>query len=544
MLFLADFVDTLLRGAVLVGLSLVLGGIAWALWVLRPWQRPASKAAVGLDLTLVCAGAATVAIGQTILLILKALVLSESFDSDVLGSFVVTQHFLAAAVRILVALVVATAVLWLRRAPDRTARWLVVTILSVALAASGAWLTHATGRLEDRAVLMTLTALHQAAAAVWVGGLFHLAGCWWLARRKPTLDVLWPELVGRFSRLALTSVIVLVFAALPVAWMYTASVSGLVGTGYGALVLTKVALMGAALLLAAFNWKSARKRADPGKAGTLRTRLPHLVEAEAIILVMILLTAATLSAQPPSVDLAAAHRATLGEVVEVFRPKLPSLRTPSVEIMRVDRAATAGAIVARSRAAYLWSNYSHNVAGLILLGMSLVALGGPLVRPGLARHWPLGFVVLAVFLYLRASANEGTWPFGAVPLSQVGAEGVQHRIAAMLVLALGVLEWRVRAHSERGRLLPYVLPALAAVGAALLLTHSHTAFQPKSSFLVQVTHTTMGALAVLLVAARWLELRVGPPANRLAGFAASGAMLAIALVLVFYREANIVIPPD
>ena len=33
----------------------------------------------------------------------------------------------------------------------------------------------------------------------------------------------------------------------------------------------------------------------------------------------------------------------------------------------------------------------------------------------------------------------------------------------------------------------------AAAGAVLLLTHSHAAFQSKQSFLVQVTHTTMGA---------------------------------------------------
>jgi copper resistance protein D len=543
-LFLADFFDTLLRGAVLVGISLALGGVAWALWVLRPWQRRAPQAAVGLDLTLVCSGAATVATGQALLLILKFLALSESFDADVLGSFVVTLHFLAAGARILVALAVTTAVLWLRHAPDSAVRWLVVTVLSVALAASGAWLTHATGRLEDRPALMTLTALHQTAASVWAGGLLQLAGYWWLARRQPLFDALWPELVGRFSRLALTSVIVLVLTALPVTWKYTASVSGLVGTGYGALVLTKVALLGAALLLAAFNWRTARRAGEPRAPAALRTRLPYLVEAEAIILVMILLTAATLSAQPPSADLTAAHRATVGEVVEVFRPKLPSLRTPSVEIMRMNRAATAGAMVERSRAAYLWSNYSHNVAGLILLGMSLVALGGPIVRPAVARQWPLGFVALAAFLYLRAAANEGTWPFGALGLWEVGAEGVQHRIAAILVLGLGVLEWRARAHPERSGLLPCVLPALAAAGAVLLLTHSHTAFQAKSSFLVQVTHTTMGALAVLLVAARWLELRLGPPANRLAGAAASGAMLMIALVLVFYREANVVIPPD
>jgi putative copper resistance protein D len=78
----------------------------------------------------------------------------------------------------------------------------------------------------------------------------------------------------------------------------------------------------------------------------------------------------------------------------------------------------------------------------------------------------------------------------------------------------------------------------------LLLTHAHAAFQTKQSFLVQVTHTTMGALAALLVAGRWLELRLAPPVARLAGVAATVAMLMIALVLVFYREANLLIPPD
>jgi hypothetical protein len=49
----------------------------------------------------------------------------------------------------------------------------------------------------------------------------------------------------------------------------------------------------------------------------------------------------------------------------------------------------------------------------------------------------------------------------------------------------------------------------------------------------------MGALAAILAAARWLELRLAPPAGRWAGAAASLAMVGIALVLVFYREANL-----
>ncbi len=543
MVFLAELLDTLLRGAVLTGVSLVLGGVTWALWVLRPWQPRMPDAAIRRGLTLVSAGAVAVVAGQTLLLALKTLVLSNAFGRGAIGDFVATVHFTAGATRILVALAVVGAVVWLRRAMRAPGRWGVVTALAVLLTASGAWLTHATGRVEDRAVLMALTALHQVAASVWVGGLLQLAGCWRLARRESLVDALWPTLVGRFSRLALASVVVLVLTALPLAWTYTGSVAGLVGTGYGALVLTKVMLLGAALLLAAFNWRAARGAHEARAPATLRTRLPYLVEAEAIVLVMIVLTAVTLSSQPPSIDLAAADQATVREVVEVFRPKLPSLHTPSVDLMRRNRAEAAVVGAERSPDAYRWSNYSHNVAGLILLGMSVVALAGAIARPGGWRHWPLGFIALAAFVYLRASANEGTWPFGPVPLWTIDAEGLQHRIAAVLVLALGVLEWRARTRPG-GRRLPYVFPALAAAGAVLLLTHSHAAFQTKQSFLVQVTHTTMGALAALLVAARWLELRLSPPAARLAGAAASAAMLMIALILLFYREANIVIPPN
>jgi putative copper resistance protein D len=275
-----------------------------------------------------------------------------------------------------------------------------VAALVSLLAASGAWLTHATGRVEYRPALMALTALHQVAAAIWVGGLAQLAAYWWLSRREAAADALWPDVVGRFSRLAMASVVVAVLTALTLAWTYTGSISGLVGTGYGALVLTKTVLLGAALLLAAFNLKAARRAREPRAPAALRTRLPYLVEGEAILLVMILFTAATLSAQPPSVDQAAGDHATVGEVVEVFRPKVPSLHTPSVDIMRANRAEAA-ALGERSRDAYLLVQLSHNVAGLILLAMSLVALVGGLLRSGGGRHWPLGFVALAAFVYLR-----------------------------------------------------------------------------------------------------------------------------------------------
>src|SRR5215475_4273970 len=539
MLVLADFLDSMLRGAVLVSLSLVLGGVAWGLLVLRVPRSRAPAPCIRRCLTLVVAGAVALAAAQASLLALKAKVLSASLGRDALGDFAGTLHFEAGAARALLALAVAGVAALLLRRPAARRSWAPVALLAGLIAASGAWLTHAAGRLEYRALLMALTVLHQICAAIWVGGLIQLLGLWRLARRQPEIDAVWPDLVGRFSKLALSSVAASVLVSVPLTWTYTGTVGGLVGTGYGALVLTKAMLLAATLVLAAANVGVVRG-AREGQRVALRTRLPHLVEAEVILVLMMLFTATALSAQPPPADQPPDEQATVGEVIEVFRPKVPSLRTPSVETMRRERsAAVAGRV--RSREAYLWSNFSHNVAGLILLGMSLMALGGLVVRPAWSRLWPLGFALLAVFIYLRAAANEGAWPFGTTPLGLIDAEGIQHRLAAILVLALGIVEWRARSHRTPGALLPYVFPALAAAGAVLLLTHSHAAFQLKNSFLVQVTHTTMGALAGLLAAARWLDLRLPSPARKVAEAAAGMALLAIALILVFYREANLVI---
>jgi copper resistance protein D len=542
-LVLADFLDTLLRGAVLMGLSLSLGSVAWGLWVLRALPPPIPEVVGRRCLGLLEAGGVVLALAQLLLLALKGLTLSDSLGSGVLGDFAATPYFEAGVARAVLALGLAGTARWLRRAPGASVRWGVASCLAIMLAASGGWLAHATGRLEHRGALMTLTVFHQTGAAIWLGGLIQLGGLWRLARRHAVVDALWPELVARFSRLATVSVATLVLAGVPLAWAYTGSWRGLLGTGYGSLVVTKAMLLGMALVLAAFNLVAARRGEQPGRMGALRGRLPHLVEAEAIILLMILFATSALSAQPPPVDVPPAEQATVAEVVEVFRPKVPSLRTPSLEAMRQNRSGPEIEGV-RSRDAYLWSNFSHNVAGLILLGMSLYALIGFATGADWGRHWPLGFVALALFIFLRASANEGTWPFGTAPVAEVGAEGIQHRIAAVLVLAIGLVEWRARAGRRPGGPLAYVFPALGAAGGVLLLAHSHTAFELKTSFLVQVTHSTMGAFAGLMVVARWLELRMVPPSRRVAGAAASAAMLIIALILLFYREANVVLPPD
>jgi putative copper resistance protein D len=481
------------------------------------------------------------ALGQGLLLLLGAYVLAMTLGRNPLAGLFTTTYFVAGVTRTLLALALAVTAVRLRTALDATG-WAMLSILAGAIVLAGAWLTHAWGRVDSRAVLMTLTVMHQLGAAIWVGGLIQLGALWRLARRDAALDAAWPALVCRFSSLATAAVVALVFSAIPLTWSYVGSWQGLIGTSYGSLLLLKGLLLALVLGLGALNRRTART-GPPGQPTALRQRLPKLAEAEAIVLIAVMFMAASLSAHPPAVDQPGAEQASVGEVIEVFRPKLPTLQAPSLEAMRRSRAVMAAG-GARTREAYQWSNVSHNGAGLILLATSVFALIALATRTGWERHWPLGFVVLAVFVYLRGAANEGTWPFGATAVWQLGTEGLQHRLAALLVLALGLFEWRAHAFPRPGSVLPSVLPVLAAAGGVLLLTHSHAGtFQTKASFLVDVTHSTMGGLAALLAAARWLELRLAPPASRWAGAGVSVTMLAIALILVFYREANMVISP-
>jgi len=72
------------------------------------------------------------------------------------------------------------------------------------------------------------------------------------------------------------------------------------------------------------------------------------------------------------------------------------------------------------------------------------------------------------------------------------------------------------------------------------LSHAHAEFEPKSEFLIQVVHTTMGLLAVIVAIGRWLELRLGTQngsrEGRVAGVISVMALFLIGIIMMFYRE--------
>ena len=538
----ANFLDDLMGGLQLAGLCVLIGGLAWGLGVLQAWRDApgAPLAALRRCIVVLRAGAWLLAAAQALKFLAKLAVLAATLGEVPLATYAATVQFRAGVVRLVLAVAVALAASRLAAAPASRRRWALILVLAAPLAASGAWRVHAVGRFDSRALLMSLTVVHQLAAAVWVGAVIQLFALWRLALVDPEVRRLWPVVVARFSPLGVASVSVLAASGIVLAWYYVGSWEGMLGTGYGSLATAKVLLLALTLGFAGLNFRAGRRwLRDPG-AATVVTRVPYYIEAEALLLASIVFVAATLSSQPPAVDIPALT-ASLAEVLDMFAPKAPRLTSPTHEALLAGEAGRL-AVIGRvpSSAATEWSDYNHNVAGVFLLGMGVIALASYVRGWTWARYWPAGFVGLAIFLFFRSDAES--WPLGPIGFWQStlgNGEVLQHRLATLLAFALGIVEMRART-TGTGERLPYVFPVLCALGGVLLVTHAHVPFEIKTDYLIQSTHLVMGLLAVVMATGRWLELRLGHAGattqSRAAGLVAVGAMLMIGAVLLFYRE--------
>ena len=535
---LAGFLDVLLRGFGTVGLAAAVGGLVYLRLVLRPPAGAGGLVATarGRALTLIAAGALLAAGAELLLLLLiHPWALAEDSGRWPLREFLTTEFGLAGLGRVALALALAAVARWIRRGPDRALAWAVAFGLGLLLMVNAAWLAHAVSRLHDRGPLMVGTVLHQVGAVVWVGGLLHLVGFALLWRRAggPAAEPLGVRVLARFSVVAIGGLILVLAPGLYLSVSYVGGWGGLVGTGYGVMVLTKVALLGCALVLGGLNVVVLRGGA--AGAGAIATRVPAFIEAEVGLGLTLLLAAASLTSLPPSVDVMA-DRATPSEVAARFRPALPRLSSPPIAQLLAAAAPMDDTLATRQPEEYAWSEYNHHAAGFFVFTMGMLALLDQTGRAGWARHWPLGFLGLAAFLFVRNDPRA--WPLGPAGFwkSMVLPDVLQHRLVVLLVVTLGVFEWMVRsARLTRpgGRL---VFPLLCASGGALLLTHSHAMFNLKTEFLAEVSHAPMGLLGVVMAWGRWLEVRLPAADGRLPGWIWSGCMTAIGLILLVYRE--------
>ena len=159
-----------LRAVGLVGQAVSLGGATFALAVLRPARTRDAAGMLDRVLALITFGALLAAAAQAGVLVVLAKVLGDDVGWP-LGALLGSTVGVIGLTRIAVALLGAAAAHALRRNPESSARGILLLISGGLLAVTGALASHAVGRIDGSVWLVTVSALHQAAAATWTGGL-------------------------------------------------------------------------------------------------------------------------------------------------------------------------------------------------------------------------------------------------------------------------------------------------------------------------------------------------------------------------------------
>ncbi|HZZ39411.1 MAG TPA: CopD family protein [Acidobacteriaceae bacterium] len=530
-----DLLSLILRAVSFALEALTLGALFFLIAAARPAklsedaQRQSRRTAAWCSLAL----AAT----QLALLIITSAVLMGSNSGmgprDLLGA----DYFLSGAAFVIATLLLFVLLQWVRR------------LLPAVLAGSGALaasvsLSHAASRMDHRPLLLVLTAAHHLGMAAWLGAMPFLL----LALRRTEDAAVARSMARRFSSMAVVSVAVLILAGAGLSWFYAASWQGLYGTSYGILLSAKIVLTLVILTLGAGNSLGLRSvERDPAP---LLLRLRRFSEAELGLGFTVILAAASLTAQSPSVDETPQDILSGHQIVQRMEWHWPSFRTPALTQLApptplsvaVREATYTGgsASDANDRA---WSEYNHHWAGLIVLVAGGLALLSRLRGQGWVRQWPLLFLGLAVFILIRADPE--CWPLGPRPFwaSFTAPDVLEHRLYALLITAFAAFEWGVqtgRLHWPRAR---FIFPLLCAAGGALLLTHTHALGEGTDEVFAELSHTPMAVLGAIAGWARWLELRLESGASeeaerprRIAAWVWPACLILIGLLLLNYRE--------
>ena len=188
------------------------------------------------------------------------LLLTMSLSGESLGEAIVsgalrdvltlTQFGWVAQVRLALATVLVICLAF-----ERWPLWrLLALVAAVTLVASIAWTGHAASTLSALGYLhLASDALHLTAASAWIGGLVPLALLLGAIRCHPGWASMELDPVRRFSTLAIVSVAALILSGLVNAWILVGSFRGLVQTGYGQLLMLKLAAFAVMLVFAALN---------------------------------------------------------------------------------------------------------------------------------------------------------------------------------------------------------------------------------------------------------------------------------------------------
>jgi putative copper resistance protein D len=547
LLDLFGYLSVIVHGLTIVAQSMALGGALFLVALARPFEHELGGAGgVIRQRTRRIALWAAMALIATegVTLALQGAVLIGTIQID-LGGVLTAEFAIYSLIKIGGAIVLA---LCLADRRDRAPATLLGAAIFVVLAAATGT-THAAARLDNSVALMFVEGLHQLGAAIWIGGI----PCFVMALGRCGDGRTWRRVGKRFSQMSMAGVVCILISGTAMALAYIGSWDGFYGTAYGVMVGAKIAMFLGLLALGGMNYRLVeRLRRDPA---TPVTRLKRFAEVEIGVGFTLFFAAASLTSSPPAIDLTT-DRVSWAEIVERNVPVWPRLTSPDhaglgipalqaqLDVEAAQQAKKpppafvpgSGDLPPRNAFDIAWSEYNHHWSGLFVLAIGILALFN---QAGLrwARHWPLVFLGLAAFLFVRSDPE--VWPLGDIGFfdSFRDVEVAQHRVFVVMIVAFALFEWRVRVGGLAKTRAALVFPLITAVGGALLLTHQHAIANVKDQMLIELTHTPLALAGIAAGWARWLELRLDPPANRWCGWIWPVCFLLVGLLLLSYREA-------
>jgi len=524
-----DLLSVLLRAASLALEALTLGGVAFLLVAAGPSH--VAPEVLGRLRTATTRAALALAMVQILsIAVSSAIVMGGSGFSFLQVS--TADYFICGMVLTVSALAL---VLLMRRPSAGTC--IACTVIAMLILGSELGMSHAASRLDHRPILLLFTAFHHAGAAAWIGAMPFLL----MTLRREEDSAAARRCVRRFSAMAICSVSLLLVGGVGMAFFYVGSWQGIYGTTYGVMLLAKIYLFLLIVAMGAGNFFLVRQieRAP----ASLLVRLRRFSEAEIGLGFTAILTAASLTSQPPAVDLVQ-DRLTAHEIVDRMHWEKPRLTSPPVQALAPPGTLRQG-IQEFLFSAYqndendrAWSEYNHHWAGLIVIAAGLLALLARFRQFKWAQYWPLLFIGLAVFIVLRADPEN--WPLG--PRSFWGSfsspDVLQHRMYALLITGFAVFEWAVETNRLKWQPASYIFPLLCAAGGALMMTHSHPQANLKDSMLIEMSHTPIALLGATAGWSRWLELRLPQKRNsKIASYIWPVCLILVGILLLAYREA-------
>ncbi len=305
---------------------LAAGVVLFAVFVAAPaWRSAASSGAGAIKVrtrlaVLAWIGLALAAISGVAWLVLTAAAMSELPAAQVFGDGVLwtvlsqTTFGRAWLARLVLACVLAATLPALLSPREHKSHWLeaAATILAAAFAGALAWSGHAAGGLGDEAVVHPVAdVLHLIAAAAWIGALLPLIVLFAAAGADDASLAMARTATARFSILGIVSVGTLLVTGIVNTYYLAGSVPALLHTGYGRLLLIKIALFLAMVAIATVNrFRLTPQLLQHASIAASRDALRQLrrnASIEALAGAIVIAIVAALGTMPPAIHAAHQH---------------------------------------------------------------------------------------------------------------------------------------------------------------------------------------------------------------------------------------------